>query len=44
MKYCQTLTDDEYESRNIASQKKLGSISDNINLKYTTYTHLSATK
>ena len=44
MKYSQTLIDDEYESSNIASQKELGSISGNINLIHTKYTHLSATK
>ena len=44
MKYSQTLIDDEYESSNIASQKELGSISGNINLKHIRYTHLSATK
>ena len=35
MKYSQTLIDDEYESSNIASQKELGSISGNVNLKHT---------
>ena len=44
MKYSQTLNDDEYESNNIASEKELGNIYGNINLKHTRYTHLSATK
>ena len=44
MKYSQSLIDDEYESSNMASQKELGSISDNINLIHNRYTHLSATK
>ena len=43
MKYSQILIDDEYESSNIASQNELGSISGNINLKHTSYTHWSAT-
>ena len=43
MKYSQTLIiDDEYESSNEASQKELGSISGNTNLKHTRYTHLLA--
>ena len=46
MKYSQTLIDDEYESRNVASQIEFRSISGNINLDHTTHshTHLSATK
>ena len=36
MKYSQTLIDDEYESSNIASQRELRSISDNINFNHTT--------
>ena len=39
MKYSQTLIDDEYKSSNIASQRELGNISGNINLKHTRYTH-----
>ena len=44
MKYSQTLIDDAYESSNIASQKELGSITGNINLIHTRYTHLLAMK
>ena len=44
MKYSQTLIYDEYECSNIASQKELGSISGNISLNHTRYTHLSGTK
>ena len=40
----QTLTDDECESSNIASQKEIISNSGNTNLNHTRYTHLSATK
>ena len=43
MKYGQTLIDDKHESSNVAFQKELGSISGNINLNHTRYTHLSAT-
>ena len=34
LKYCQTLTDDEYESSIIASQKEIVNISDNTNLNH----------
>ena len=44
MKYSQILIDYAYERSNIASQKDIGSISDNINLIHTRYTHLSVTK
>ena len=44
MKYSQTLIDDENKSNDIASQKELGSITGNIDLNHTGYTHLSATK
>ena len=40
---CQTLIGDEYESSNIYSQEELKGFSGNINLNYSTYTHLSAT-
>ena len=47
MKYNQTLTDDEYESSNIASQKDLKSfmvISILITCTLCSYTHLSTTQ
>ena len=47
MKYNQTLTDDEYESSNIASQKNLKSfmvISILIMCTLRSYTHLSTTQ
>ena len=35
MKYSQTLIDSEYESSNIASQKEIGTLSDNLDLSHT---------
>ena len=41
---CKTLFNDEYEGSNTASQEELRSFPGNINLNYSRYIHLSATK
>ena len=41
---CKTLFNNEYESTNMASQEELRTFSGNINLNYSRYIHLSATK